>query len=913
MFANYQQGKMESKLCSFLLSVMLILVGCQKPKGDNSIEISEMNGEIEINNNWIKARFTESEAGLKEEYFSWRDGRWISLVESFRPPKPFPKEGIQLFNSDLDPDNRFLLSEGLKKAEIKSQSKDNVVVRLSGKSGDAPLEQLVYLNKDRHYFHFEISAMLEGKPAKLDYLLSTYVFNIPQEPTFVHTPGLKYDNEDSGQDRFELLPGRDHILGDRSFHAPAIILQEGPFFSALVPDLNAINEYAIVSPDARRTIDIPRNKFSVPIEDDKYTMPTGLDLNLKTGLTPKPVFTFGLMDNIIAHHIHYQRVNDTSMIRTLNKNQVRYAFDLFIGANEPENSGYQRISKHQWEKFGHPVFKNKPHLAMPFEEYLRIIDFITFNPIPDEEIDEPIEGYPDMGSWLQWEMDGLKVGGYRSSIPWWNDVLHNSVFWNNAREAPGFWFWGEKLNRPDLIDRAKRIINLCLSAPQNKHGLFALLYNAQDGTWGLQFSDPPHGKKEFFLRQSESYNIPAMSKTGAHMLDYYIRCEKDNRIINFLKPYGDWLLTVIDERGALPSYVSTNMMASPILHYSAHPAASMWFLAELHNTTGEEKYLEGARKISNYIEREILPEAKWIDMEQYFSCGKKPLDFVRDNWQNQIARGNLSIFWASEGFAALYRGTGNSKYLDIGEQCVDYATFTQCCWDPHFIYTAFPFGGFGVDNSDNAAMLDARQAEMVEPFIWYGKTLGRQDLLERGVAAARSSIVLINHPRHKSNNIYPHTNIYPFGLGPENIDHEAHPQSAMRTHPSWGEGSGVFTGLAEAYRELSGAYINFNNGLWVGVNGLRVDSASLQGKAIKLSLTNRLASLPDPWEVSFPTSIRVTGLSEGTYLLSINGSETIQVSDSDLVDLPIRVLPDGSIRAEMNKELSLSHLKISNN
>ena len=88
-------------------------------------------------------------------------------------------------------------------------------------------------------------------------------------------------------------------------------------------------------------------------------------------------------------------------------------------------------------------------------------------------------------------------------------------------------------------------------------------------------------------------------------------------------------------------------------------------------------------------------------------------------------------------------------------------------------------------------MLDARQAEMVKPFIWYGKTLGRQDLLERGIAAAKSSVVLMNLPGHKENNIYRHTNIYPYGIGPENIDHEAHPQSAMRTHPSWGEGSGV--------------------------------------------------------------------------------------------------------------------------
>jgi hypothetical protein len=62
-----------------------------------------------------------------------------------------------------------------------------------------------------------------------------------------------------------------------SYHSPAIVLQEKGLFAALVPDLNAINRYAVLSPDARRTIDIERNQFSVPFVPEKYTMPTGLD------------------------------------------------------------------------------------------------------------------------------------------------------------------------------------------------------------------------------------------------------------------------------------------------------------------------------------------------------------------------------------------------------------------------------------------------------------------------------------------------------------------------------------------------------------------------------------------------------------------------------------------------------------
>jgi hypothetical protein len=313
----------------------------------------------------------------------------------------------------------------------------------------------------------------------------------------------------------------------------------------------------------------------------------------------------------------------------------------------------------------------------------------------------------------------------------------------------------------------------------------------------------------------------------------------------------------------------------------------MWFLSELYRATNREEYLLGAERIADYLQNEIIPEQKWIDMEQFFSCGYRPLEFKRDRWQNQFGRGNLSLFWASEGFASLYQATRNEEYLKSGEECVDYVSFFQCGWEPHYIYTAFPFGGISSDNADNANYLDARQAEMVKPFIWYGKQLEREDLIERGVAAARSSVVLINHPRHKSNNIYRHTNIYPYGLGPENIDHEGHPQSAMRTHPSWGEGSGIFTGLAEASRALGGIYLDFEKKLFVGVDGIRVDESKLIGNKIHINITNMLTELKQPWNDAYNTTLRIKGLQKGKYQLVINGSDKKTVMIDSLTDIPV--------------------------
>src|SRR5262249_15730673 len=152
---------------------------------------------------------------------------------------------------------------------------------------------------------------------------------------------------------------------------------------------------------------------------------------------------------------------------------------------------------------------------------------------------------------------------------------------------------------------------------------------------------------------------------------------------------------------------------------------------------------------------EVLPNQRWRDIECYFSCGGKPLNF-RDEIQGMEPRGNLAMFWAADGFASLYEATRDKAYLEAGERVIDYVSLYQTVWAPHFIW-AYAFGGWASDNGD-AAWLNAHQAWIVGALAWYGKRLGRQDLLERSVAAARASVVLIHHPAHIDNDIYPFPN-----------------------------------------------------------------------------------------------------------------------------------------------------------
>ncbi len=856
--------------------------------------LADVAAPIEIDNGVVKARFTQSDGGVIQQFFARTEYGWQLIASSFRPPQTFPSEGNHFFDPAISA-QRYAVNDVLSSVDPAVEESGARIVRLTGMLRDAVIEQTVTLKPGQRQFHIVVVAKLPAtpaSPAKLDYLLSTFAFELDHAPQFVHTPTLKYDDPRAG-------PGRDQVIGDRCFHAPAVILQDAGRFCAIVPDLNVINSARIVSPDARRRMNVARNQFSVPVEADKYTMPTALDLNVISGLSAKPLASFGVMDYVVSHHMRYQRYNDISMVRTLEKPVVRYAFDLMIGGEVAEGQGFQAVTRRQWEIFGHPVFLDRPHLAMPFESYVQLVCDTTLKPLG--AVQPQVPGFPDTGSFLGFTLAGQPVGGYRNAAPFMTDNLSNSEFWNNVRDASGMFLWGKRTQNPALLEMARRTINLALLAPQDSRGMFPLNYRAASGKWVRNMFSASSGHNTNLFthinEEGDTYNIVAMSKTAAHLLQYYQRCEQDPRILAYVRRYADGLIPLVGESGSAPSYVAAkNGEPYTPLARSAQCGSSLWFLAELYSVTHDPRDLAPARRIAGYLMRSVIPRQRWQDLEQHYSCGNKPLSFDGDTEQAQPARGNLSTLWAAEGFAALYRATGEKPYLDAGEQCVDYLTFSQCCWEPHFIYTAFAFGGFTADNADTATFLDARQAEAVAPFAWYGQTLGRQDLIERAVAAARSSVVLLNLPRHQGeNNIYRHTNLYPLGLGPENIDHEGHPQSAMRTSPSWGEGSGVFTGLAEASRLLGGVYVDAAHHIAVGVDGLRVDGFKMSGSTLKLTITSQLSRLPQPWDQPFATELRILSLPPGDYQLQINGGEPIKATAAQLAHFPIMITGDGEV------------------
>ncbi|MDA2929532.1 hypothetical protein MYX84_06230 [Acidobacteria bacterium AH-259-O06] len=860
------------------------------------LEVRQEGDFVEIENTLVKARFTRRAAGVKQQYFARGEREaWTLVLESFHPPKPRPVSAAPLFGDvDVTSDYRLLSADIFESVRILEKTTNQVRVLLSGTQGKDKIEQTVVLKPGQPFFHIEVEVVLGGTPARLEYVLSSFAFAGEEAPDFTHAPCLKR--------------APDNVLGDRVFHSPVAVVQKGQPFAALVPDLDLINSQVVYAKGAR-PIQGSRG-FRVPIDPERISMPTALDLELKSGMTSSPLLSYGFIDFITEQHVFWRHENQKgAFVRELSSNRLRYGFDLLIGATAPEYRGYQTVSRYLWKRYGAQYFAKPRPQAMPFTEYARVCYPASFAyqgdmPQDTKRYSQSLPYNPEdsgpLQTWLEFELNGRPVGGLRATPSQWYYDIQFMAWWNGVRDALGMYFWG-KQSDPSLVDKARRIVNLALEAPQDQ-GIFPAVFRFSEKRWmGCYWKFPDNYDPHWNFPQSwqpeaiprtwdfnsDYYHVAAASKTGANLLRYLQLCEEEPRILPYLRRYGDLLVEHIDGKGSVPVWFTSDLRPVKELAFNAEGGIHIWFLSELYAATGHSKYLGGAKRIAQFLVENVLPEQRWYDFETFYSCGRKPENF-RDQYTGQWPRCTLSMIWAIDGFASLYQQTRKSAYLDIAQAVADYAAFYQSVWQPHFIVTAYAFGGFTSQNSD-AEWLDMRQSGFAEALVRLGQLTSRQDYLERGIAALRASFALINHPRHIENNIFSTPN-YPLGLSAENIDHEGLPQLPLRSGPDWGE-VGALAAAATITQALGGAYIDTAKRVAVGVDGLYLKEYQISGKKIHVKIENQLRSLPVPYTKPYSVELRIFGLPPGNYQLIINNEKQRSVTDKELKRLQVEIKP----------------------
>jgi len=592
-----------------------------------------------------------------------------------------------------------------------------------------------------------------------------------------------------------LTPEKNTIMDQHVFRSPALIVSSANNVLTLVPDLFIQQKTTPV----RWYMDMDAVNNVLTLGMSEYEAIRGLFFKRKAGA---------------AYPAH----------------KIEVGIFLFISAAQEDiRNPWRRPLAFFWKHWGSPLFEQGHPLKPDLEPYIRHTYNWAFN---------------SWGKtiWQEFEWQGRKVGApvfivNQTQSPNYPGEVNERAFrsiWNQAwfsslRSASGLFRYARRTSNDQLKKRAQLTKELALVAPMN-NGFFDTViatemedvkidgkaYNRSKGWqtayWGNSNRNPvnrPPDVPRIGDVGIAPYHILDMSWTALQMLRWYEELEQDERLLAYARTYADSLLPLQDDKGFFPAWLNKeNLQPLGILDQSPETSMSVTFLLKLAELTGQERYRTAALNALDAVCRDIVPVGRWEDFETYWSSssygsgdliGKK---IIRNNMYKQ---NNFCIFWTSEALYEAYKSTGDEQYLKLGRIVLDELLMTQASWQPPYMYVNV-LGGFGVMNCDGE-WLDSRESLFAELIVRYGLELNEEEYIQRGLAALRSSFVMMycpENPRTKLQWEKKHTFFGPedYGFTMENYGHGG------ITSPE-GAGMGVFTiydwgngAAAEAYNRM---------------------------------------------------------------------------------------------------------------
>ncbi len=568
-----------------------------------------------------------------------------------------------------------------------------------------------------------------------------------------------------------LTPTEDHIVSQHAFKSPALIVSDSSKQLVVIPDLDAMITGS-----------------------GKWYM----DMN-----AVKNRLTVGLSDYEVDGHVLYTRKGGT----VYPKGKHKLALYLMV-SESPEDlvNPFRKILSFLWDNWGRKLYE-KGH---PVEHSLDCYVNHTYN-----------WAFNNWGKsvWQEFDLDGCQVGApsfivnYTQSPNYPGEVneretrsIWNQAWFSSLRSAQGVYRYGLRTGNKDLIQKALLSKELALSAPQ-KDGLFPSViatemkhvsingktYLRSEGWdtryWGNSNRNPLYNGDI----KSAPYHLLDMSWTALLMLTWYSELEADERLKDYALRYADRLIGLQFENGFFPAWLDTHTLEPlGILNDSPESSLSATFLLKAYEMTKDVKYLKSASKAIGAIRRDCIFQGRWEDFETYWSCcpyGNNDLVGEKVKRNNMYKQCNFSMYWTAEALYCYYKATGDESCLRLGQRCLDEMLMTQASWQPPFIHIN-TLGGFGVMNADGE-WNDARQSLFAELIILYGKELGINEYIKRGLAAIKASFVMMycpENPRTKEQweKRWPFFNEKDYGFMMENYGHDG------KTDPN-GLGIGEFT------------------------------------------------------------------------------------------------------------------------
>ena len=714
-----------------------------------------------------------------------------------------------------------------------------------------------------------------GPAAKIEALLSSYNF-VPrgksfgeiQPLDFIWTPNLR--------------PMPNDIIGDHVFRSPALMLQKDSVFVALIPDL----QYLVKHRAMPLAMDFQLPQSPQPDSTAKNDSTRGGIAPVSDPADAAPLLSFGFWPWKTRDHVYYQP--DSTQAPQLENAEISYAYYLwldyravpFMRSTNPKSkiapAAFRPVVDFLWEKFS-PAYRDGNTGPLP----------ATLDALAQRAWKQYAEQ-----TWIETTLNGRPVGGMKSQRLAWsnqlpeeadNDIWFNSWF-QTLRSAYGMYLYGKRNKDALLVQRAEKVLNLALSAP-NEGGVFPSIYyftkTKIDQPLSASVVKISKGKEseqvthhwigdEGWAGFGNDYNHTFdASWTGYWLLQWAdLLPGRRQEILTFCRTYAEFLLKWQQTSGVIPSWFHRreHQPRQEFFQENAETAGSALFLAELYNRAPEPRYLAAAVKAMDYLTREILPRHKWFDYETFTSCSRKPFDFY-DAVTGQFPQNTLSMNQAAQAYLALHKITGKADYLELGAHVLDYALLYQQVWSPPFL-SRNVFGGFGVQNTDGE-WSDARQAYFADTLLEYFEATNKRAYFERAIAAMRATFALFHRDTPRCYENWAHGG----SDGPGGI-----------TGIHWGTGSAATS--FELMRMRTGdAYIFLGEKPGAGgVNAVWIENLRVKGDTIRFNMFSSLG-----W--GRRATVKFFEVPPGRYRVKINDDYMVPFTDKLLtrgIYMPLR-------------------------
>jgi hypothetical protein len=611
------------------------------------------------------------------------------------------------------------------------------------------------------------------------------------------------------------------LIGDHVFRSPVIVLKKKKISFAFIPDLKTLSK--------------------------NRPFPAFLDFSLKGEESPYISYGFGIYKPY--RHVYFKYQPKEGLIINSGKD-LTFRFYIIAFEKKTVEEILYFINDFFWQKYlRRGVYENLEPQILPYDVNVReSLDaiFLRHKYWGDLKINNVDCGGFWGPSWIGVKKGPLKFINQQDLKEYLETyskrhriaVIFNTAWFLNIRSAYGILFFGKYWNDKSLLEKAGKMLNLVLELPRIR-GIFPSLVLPESEN-AVNYSVSKGVKAWWHI---DYYNIVdtslAMYWAIKLSLDFKIN---QTSIIKKSQELVELLKSIQLENGAIPTFINFSSENEPEiiddLLDSASSGAPLMFLLEYCRITNDRNIIPTCEKIANYIIDEIIPSNKWHDFEAFYSCtftSKTEYDhFTESHIMN-----NLSIYWCAEGFLALYRITKKKEYIDAGERTLAILSLFQQVWNmPYISYNTF--GGFGCQNND-AELGDSRQALFVKTYMEYYLETGKEEYMERAIAALRASWALQLLSEYKDvspGNLKGRSTIDTIDRGcmSENYGHSGRDE---RIHNfvlfDWGNGTAT-TATAYAKKHFGDLFIDFKNEFVFGIDGILIKKFNFVDNQVQIEL-----------------------------------------------------------------------------